>query len=113
MKMYLSALCALALTSCLSSKISPSTEDSALIYQQEDGQIMLSSLSSPLPIKIVRHQQVGDTLFVTYRRGAFLTPNSRVPLTGQTTYLKCANRSYKVEKTASGFQLAEQPKAAR
>ena len=96
MKMYVSGLCALALTSCLSSKVLPSTEDASFACFQNNGQIQLFSLNSAIQTKIIRQQQIGDTLFVTYRKGAFLTPNSMVPVTAQISYLKCAGRLHKV-----------------
>jgi hypothetical protein len=107
MKKCVPGFAALLLSSCLSAKVSPTTEDASFGYRQQEGQILLSSTSSALKTRIIRHQQTGDTLFVTYRKGAFLAPNARVPLTGQAAYLKCANRLYKVSKTASGFELSQ------
>ncbi|MCB2406551.1 hypothetical protein [Hymenobacter lucidus] len=103
----------LLVSGCLSAKVAPDTPDPAFAYQQTNGQISLTSTSSAMQTKIIRQQQIGDTLFITYRKGAFLKPSSIVPLTAQTHYLQCAGRRYKVAKTASGFQLDETQAASR
>ncbi|RYU78942.1 hypothetical protein [Hymenobacter persicinus] len=94
----------------MSSKVGPTQEDSAFMLVQDNGQPRISSLSSAIQTQITKQEMVGDTLLVTYKRGAFLGrtrswTRSRVPLNEQTTTVQCANRRFRVVKTDQGFAL--------
>ncbi|UOQ53917.1 hypothetical protein [Hymenobacter cellulosivorans] len=106
-------LLAVLLSGCLSSKVAPGTPDPAILVQLQDGQVVLSSLDSAPQTRITRQQQVGDTLFVTYKKVLPLYRRDVRPaqftiaLTEQIHYVKCANLLYRVEKMATGFRLEQ------
>jgi hypothetical protein len=85
-------------------------DDSLMIRQNTKGELWISSMHSAQQIKIISQEQVEDTLFVSYRRGVFLSPNNVLALTDKTKYLKCANRVYEVIKTKEGFEIIDKKK---
>lgn len=91
---------------CSSVKIMHTDNDNSLIFQQnEQGEIWLSSMNSAQQIKITKQEQVDDTLFITYKRGAFLSSNNVLQLSDKVKYLKCANILYKVRTKGGKFSI--------
>jgi hypothetical protein len=108
-------LLALPLAGCLSSKVSPTTQDAAFMLVQENGQPVISSFSSAVNTRITGQEKSGDTLLVTYKKTALRSrasrldawEHSRVPLDDQTKYVRCANRLFRVVKAGPGFALEQ------
>ncbi len=94
--------------SCCAIKIKYTDVDSSLLFQNNDkGQIWLSSLNSAQQINIIKHEEKGDTLYITYERGAFTKPNNIMHLNENVKYLKCANKLYKVRIIQNQYNLTE------
>ncbi|MCB2378712.1 hypothetical protein LGH70_14010 [Hymenobacter sp. BT635] len=97
---------------CLTAKVGPTQEDAALMIVQENSQPKVSSYNSAIQTRIIRQEKAGDTLFITYRKGALLSragawAHNTVQLNEQTKYVRCANRLFSVVKTNPGFALEQ------
>lgn len=107
MKGYIIIL-GLLMFSCSAIKINYTDTDSSLLFQNDNkGKIWLSSLNSAHQINIIKHEEKGDTLYITYERGTFTKPNNIVPLNDNIKYLRCANKLYKVETKEDQYNLIE------
>lgn len=107
MKGYIIIL-GLLMFNCSAIKINYTDTDSSLLFQNDNkGKIWLSSLNSAHQINIIKHEEKGDTLYITYERGTFTKPNNIVPLNDNIKYLRCANKLYKVETKEDQYNLIE------
>lgn len=87
-------------------RVTTTDNDNSLFFQNnEKGEIFLSSFNSAQQIRITKCYTTDDTLFVNYKRGAFLRPNNVLPLDSNTKYLKCANNKYLIKKEGQKFLL--------
>lgn len=106
MRKYLLYLPLTMMFGCFSIKVMHSDNDDASIFQQnEHGEIWISSMSSAQQIKITKQEQVGDTLLITYRRGAFLSSKNVIQLSDRVKYVKRANFLYAVRTKGGMFNL--------
>ena len=98
----------LLMYSCCAINIKYTDADSSLLFRNDNKrQIWLSSLNSAQQINIFKHEEKGDTLYISYKRGNFTKPNNIVPLHDNIKYLKCANKLYKVEIKDNQYNLTE------
>lgn len=87
-------------------RVTTNDDDRSLLFNyNENGDIFLSSLNSAQQIRITKYYTTDDTLFVNYKRGAFLRPNNVLPLDSTTKYLKCANNKYLIKKEGQKYLL--------
>lgn len=97
---------AVLFTGCLSTKVSPAEPDSALLLLLNNRQLTVTSLSSAIQTNITRQEQKGDTLVLTYTKGAFLRHHSStVELPETTRYIRCAKQVYRVIADDTGRRL--------
>jgi len=84
-------------------------DESLLIQKNSTGELWLSSLNSAQKINIISQENVGDTLFVSYKRGIFRSPVDVLRLEDKTKFVKCANQLYEISRTeeGKGFNLIE------
>jgi len=114
MRTHCLLLLGLPLAGCASTKVRPTTDDADFMLLQENGRVRISSTSSAVQTRIIQQNQVGDTLLVTYRKGAFINrfaaqAHSIVQPGEQAKYVRCANRQFRVVKTGSGVALGQLP----
>jgi hypothetical protein len=100
-------LSSVLLSGCFSVVVNFADTDKSLLILGGKGKINLSTLNSSQTIKIIKTQYIGDTLFVSYKRGVFNnTHNANILfLKDETRFLKCANKLYRVEKGSGVIEI--------
>lgn len=92
----------------VSIRVSTNDKDESLFFESnEKGEIYLSSLNSAQQIRITKSYMIGDTLFVNYRRGAFIRSNNVLPLDNSIKYLKCANKKYLIKFEDEKYKMID------
>lgn len=92
----------------VSIRVSTNDKDESLFFgNNEKGEIYLSSLNSAQQIRITKSNIIGDTLFVNYKRGAFIRPNNVLPLDKRIKYLKCANKKYLIKFEDEKYEIID------
>lgn len=91
---------------CCSTKITPKDTDSSLsFYQDETGNVRLSSLNSAEQTKITKYEYLQDTLIIFYKKSAFNSSKNILPLQDDIKFLKCANQLYLVKRDGDKINI--------
>ncbi|SHL85123.1 hypothetical protein SAMN02746009_03497 [Hymenobacter psychrotolerans DSM 18569] len=97
---------AVLFTGCLSTKVPHTEPDSALLLLLNNRQLIVTSLNSAVQTSITSQEQRGDTLVLTYRKGAFLRQHANTMELPETTrYIRCAKQLYRVVMADTGRRL--------